>query len=254
MTVTNTKPKERYSYSRLSSFRQCPYSWKQRYIHGNKGIDNSFSDYGKIVHEILEQFSLGKLELFELSSIFESRFDLVNWNFPHNKFVDLEESYRNKGIAYFDNFEGWDAEVLGVEQEFEFTINGYDFIGYIDLILKKDDDIIIVDHKSKSKFSSKRDKMEYTRQLYLYAYWVHEKYGKYPAKLIFNLFKSQVMIEIPFNMVAYKETIKWVLDTIEAIKIETEFKPNVDVFFCANLCNIRETCIHRTGVQILEGE
>ena len=96
--------------------------------------------------------------------------------------------------------------------------------------------------------------MEYTRQLYLYAYWVHEKYGKYPAKLIFNLFKSQVMIEIPFNMVAYKETIKWVLDTIEAIKIETEFKPNVDVFFCANLCNIRETCIHRTGVQILEGE
>ena len=43
-------------------------------------------------------------------------------------------------------------EILGVEEKVEFTINGKDFIGYIDLLVKdkKTNEIIIIDHKSAS--------------------------------------------------------------------------------------------------------
>ena len=57
----------------------------------------------------------------------------------------------------------------------------------------------MLDHKSKGKFKSKKEQAEYARQLYVYAKYVKEKYGKFPKVLIFNMFNAGELIKIPFN-------------------------------------------------------
>ena len=159
--------------------------------------------------------------------------------------------YYDKGIDYFDNIDLdlENYEILGVEEKVEFTINGKDFIGYIDLLVKdkKTNEIIIIDHKSaslkilKNGKISKSDQqhfLEFKRQLYLYSIPVIKKYGSV-SKLKWNMFKDQKWIEIPWVKEEYDEAIQWAKDTLSLIEKESEWNPNPDYYYCHYLCGQR---------------
>lgn len=151
-------------------------------------------------------------------------------------------------------------EVLNVEQEVNLDIDGYKFIGYIDLVIrdKEDNKIIIFDHKSKSKFKNKTEHQEYLRQLYLYAIYVKEQYGEYPKQLIFNMFRAGQIIKANFNIDDYEKTKEWFIRTIKQIENDTKFYDKIfleyqhknkdisdyknDDFFCCYLCGSRMFC------------
>lgn len=61
-------------------------------------------------------------------------FDEVIEEFPPNKYVDMQQTYYEKGLDYFNNIDLIfdDYEILGVEKEVRFKIDEYDFIGFID--------------------------------------------------------------------------------------------------------------------------
>ena len=235
-----------WSFSRINAYEQCPRMFKMTYIDCLGQEENTFAQFGTFGHSLLEQYFNNKLEFFELSQIYEEKYrDNVKLKFPPNAYVNLNETYYKAGREYFDNFEGFynDCEVLGIEEEIRIKIGEYDFLGYIDLILKSKDGIIIVDHKSKSKFKSKKEKRDYLRQLYLYSIYVYEKFGEYPIKLIFNMFRNNTIIEEPFNIEALEEAKKWCLDSIAKIYNDTEFATKSDDFFCNWLCSTRSNCI-----------
>jgi hypothetical protein len=241
-----------WSFSRLNSFSGgCEYCWYQNYINRRRDSeDNAFATYGSIMHEILEQSIKGELMPWELIETFENRFIEEVGNFPDNKWVDLRESYYNQGIEYLQNFDFFNNyEILEVEPKVETEISGYKFIGYIDLLVKNknNDSIILIDHKSKAGFKTKEELRDYARQLYLYAKWVKEKYGKFPQVMQFNLFRKQDKQMIIFREKDYIEAQKWMLDTIEQIKNATEFKVSDDDFFADNLCNFRNDEGHIKG-------
>lgn len=238
-----------WSYSRINSFVTCKYMWYLTYIKGLKGKQNGYAASGTFSHSILERFAKGELEIWDLLDEFIDNYETeVPYKFPPNKYVDLGEKNYNSGIEYFTNFQGFDdlGNIVGAEIQvstyLEDKENKYKFTGYIDLLLEKDGEYIVLDHKSKGKFKNKKEQMEYTRQLYVYAKYVYEKYGKYPTELIFNMFNSQYQVHIPFNMKDYEEAIDWCISTINDIKNEIEFCKNVDKFFCDNLCNHRRIC------------
>jgi hypothetical protein len=108
-------------------------------------------------------------------------------------------------------------------------------------------DIIIVDHKSKGQFNSKKEQHKYARQLYLYSIYIKNKYGKFPQKLIFNMFRKCKTVIIPFNDNDYQEAIKWMKDTVDAIEGCFEFEPKFNDYTCWNICNHRETCEYKVG-------
>lgn len=235
----------RWSFSRLNSFYTCKLAWKKTYIDKEKGDNNCFAQYGLLVHEILEKYAKEDLAVFELPNEFEKDFvEKITYDFPPNKYVDLFESYHNEGIDYFNNFDGFDEfKILGVEKEIKFKLDDYEFIGYIDLLLEdKSGNIIVFDHKSKSGFKSKKEKAEYARQLYLYSIPVIDEIKKYPTKLIFNTFRKQKLIEVPFVLKDFEEAKKWAIDTIELIAKEENFEENPDMFNCNYLCNHRYNC------------
>lgn len=116
-------------------------------------------------------------------------------------------------------------------------------MGVIDLIcVDNEGNIIIVDHKSHSKFS-KKDLKSKLRQLYLYSKAIYERYGKFPTQLWFNHFKDN-FIEIQlFHKEDFDEAIEWALSTIQKINESIEFEPNnKDSFICHCLCDYRNSC------------
>lgn len=239
-----------WSYSRINNFVTCPYMWYMTYIKGFKGEQNAFASSGSFVHSILERYAKEELYIWDLLDEFVDNYDeQVPYNFPPNKWVDLGEKNYNAGVEYFSNFEGFDdiGEIVGAEIKVTTDLEDWDckyqFTGFIDLLLQdKDKEFIIMDHKSKSKFKSKKEQAEYAHQLYIYAKFIKEKYGKFPKMLMFNMFNANDIVKIPFNEKEYNDAIYWCVDIINKIKQETKFEKNVDDFFCNNLCNHRKIC------------
>ena len=241
-----------WSYSRLTSFHQCPYGFKLKYVDCNEGINNFFGEYGSFIHKILEMYAKGELEVFELSEYYEEHWaENVTFPAPPNKFVDIGQSYYDKGLEYLNNIDLIldDYEILGVEKEVSFDIGGYNFIGYIDLLLKdkKSGEIIVLDHKSHSLKLKKNGEVSksdmktfesFKKQLYLYSIQVEKEYG-HVDYLEWNLFKDMNHKRIEFKKEEQEEAIQWVVDTIKEIEETTEFNPQPDMFFCNFLCDQR---------------
>lgn len=251
-----------WSFSRLKCFDNCHKEFKMNYIDGLSKADNAFASYGLLVHELLEDYYNGKCEFFELAERFRDEYDeKVVEEFPMLYGKDLGEGYYKAGQNYFDHFEDdfSDYKVLGVEEQIKLDIGGYPFTGFIDLVLEdKDGNIVIIDHKSKNGFSSKREKNEYLRQLYLYSIHVYNKYGKWPVKLGFNMIRVPKIEWSDFSEEALHDAEQWFIDTVKAIYAEEKFDDKIKTsykaagkklaefkkfdFYCNSLCNMREHC------------
>lgn len=249
-----------WSYSRLSAFDHCKYSFYLKYIEKAFAEGNFYAESGTFVHEILEKYFNDKITLDEAARYYVEKYD----DYVCYK---VKQSIMDKSFEacadYFANVDfGWlnDYEILGVELELELNINGYKFTGFIDLLIrhKKTGDIIVIDHKSaaypfkKDGVSvlkkSQHDFAQYKRQMYLYSKGVKEKYGVFPKELWWNHFKEQKFAKITFDQKEYEESIEWFVNQIHAIEQEEDFEPKQDFFYCSNLCDFRNSCEYRKGV------
>lgn len=278
--LSNENKLERFSFSKIGCYEQCPYQYYLKYIHklyfdtyeeaqdfvssnyekekkinedkdknkfyivGCPDAGNAFSQFGGFVHEIMERYAKGELEIFELSGVYRDNFEKrVNLKFPPNNFVDLGETYYNDGLNFLNSFNGLDGfEVLGVEDEFEYEVEheGRNFIfnGFIDLELrrKSDNKLICWDWKSKAKFKSSEERYKYARQLYLYSRYMKDKFGQFPDELWFGMFRKQIIDKIKFNQDDYEEAFQWLSDGVDKTRNAIAFEKVEDEFFCGNLC------------------
>lgn len=248
-----------WSFSRLNSYYHCPYSWYLTYIELNKGVNSAFAEYGEVCHKVLEEYLKGKIDIWDLEDRYNTLWqEIVIHDFPSNKYVNLQEEYYQLGLSYFNNaffdFEKYD--ILGVEKEVHFTISDKPFIGFIDLLLrdKNTDEIIIIDHKSSNIKKKKNGEIsktsqahfeEFKKQLYLYSMPIIAEYGKV-NKLMWNLFRINDKIIISWNENDYKDTLKWVEDTINLIDKTSVWLPdNSKTYYCNVLCSHRNICEYR---------
>lgn len=250
-----------WSFSRLNSFYNCPYEFYLHYIECNPSQQNFFSEYGSLIHQVLEKYARDEISIFELNSYYEDHFnEAIPHDAPPNKYVDIRQSYFEKGMDYFDNIDLDlnNYEILGVEKKVEFELFGKKFVGFIDLLVrdKQTGEIIIIDHKSasikilKNGNISKSDQkhfLEFSRQLYLYSIPIIKEFGKV-SKLKWNMFKDRKWIEIPWKQEEYDEAISWVKDTLELIEKETEWAPNTSSkYYCNYICGQRNNaCEYKT--------
>ena len=254
-----------WSFSSINCYKNCPKCFYLSYLQEpslNKD-ENAFAQWGTLGHSLFERYANGELELYELFSAYENEYnEKVTLKFPPNKYVDLGTSYHDNGLEYFKNFDGFpdNWEIVDSEREINLTINGNVFIGFIDLLVKDKDTgkYIIVDHKSKSYFKDDNERDEYARQLYLYSLYVKEEFGEYPSHLIFNMFRANDVVTIPFDEKSLLNTVEWFSDTLNNIKSSTNFDDKITIlfkqknkplksfkkndFFCNYLCSVRSYC------------
>lgn len=252
-----------WSFSRVNSYEHCPFGWKLHYLDHIPQAGSAFAEFGSLCHELFEAYAKGDLVEYELADEYDNRFnEMVVDEFPPSRGRPMVESYYERGKELFSNFEGFNPnwEILGVEEQVNLNVSGYQFVGFIDLLVrdKTDSKLIVVDHKSKAKFENKQELAAYARQLYLYAQWVYEKYGEYPKELVFNMFRAGTVEIVPFSESALNDAIAWFVNTIKTIECDVDFWDKITTeyesqnkpldefkhndFFCNYLCGSRDHC------------
>lgn len=247
-----------WSYSRLSTFEQCKYSFYLKYIVEDESEylaeGNYWAEVGSFMHEILEMIFKKEMNPEDAVEYFVEHYD-DRVLYKTAKSI-MKKTY-DACIDYLTSEDYWwikECEILGVEQVVNLEIDGHKFTGYIDLLLrnKHTGDIILMDHKSATyPLSAKGDRVlknhsksfeSYRKQMYLYCHAVKQLFGEYPRCIVWNHFKAGSMVKIEFDQTEYDATIRWFIDTISAIKREQDYPETIDYFFCHNLCDFRNSC------------
>ena len=262
MLLSLLKDDHRYSYSQLTSFSECPFAYYLKYIEEREEASNGFAEQGSLIHKLLDEWANGKLNAEQLPIEYERRYpDTVVTSFPRMLAAKgyTEKTYQ-QGLSYFENFRGFPGyEIVSAEEEFKAPLRLTDgterpFDAFVDLILRSSftGGLCVLDHKSKSLATFKKERDSMYKQQYLYSYFVHEKYGEWPEMLAFSLFKENGFIdEREFSMEEYNKTLEWAtnaIKTIESYEIldwmdckeqKTPGKPDM---FCAEICGQRRNC------------
>lgn len=250
----------RFSYSALSTYSTCPYSYKLSYIDSLPRENNFYSEYGTLVHECLEKYFKGELDIFELSLYYNKRYNEVIISPPPPYPPDISSKYRQEGEIFFNNF-NFDIEnyeIIFVEDKIDLDIDGIDFVARPDLVLKhtKTKKNILYDYKTSMPFRTDkktgreivdRQKMiSYHKQMRIYSYALrHEKNIPIDDIMLWFIRGDRKEL-VKTNKTLEKETIKWLKENVKAIKEENIFAyNNSNTYFCNILCNVRNYCKYK---------
>lgn len=262
----------RWSFSKLAAFQQCPMSFYLTYVE-NPGSDDElpgyFSEYGSLMHSILEQYYKGDLPVFCLADEWRDRYESEVVVAPPPFPKGFGEKNYDAAVRYLENFSGLPEgfEVISVEKKFVIDIGGYPVSGIADLVIGSPatGEVIIIDHKTKSAASMKKEYQLYRKQLYLYAIWFREWTGKWPTLLRFNMVKDGTFIDEPFDEAMVEETRQWFIDGIRRIEecdlfeawstciSEQEYAKAREPYFCKWICGVNPSCeryqdVHRASL------
>lgn len=242
-----------YSYTQLSQFRQCPYAYFLERIYRDENGDkleqqgNPFSENGSLVHDLLDKWAKHEIAADKLAEEYVRRYpDEVVSPFP--AFMKGQyEKLMAKGEYYFQMFDEFAGkEIVSTEHKFKTDLCGRKFTGIIDMVVTENDQLIVLDHKSKSLSSFRKSEQDMYRQLYLYSDYVKKWLGRYPDTLMFNLFNECGTLKSKqFSQAEFDECVRWADETMTMIENATELDymdTNPDQFFCQNLCSVREYC------------
>lgn len=238
-----------WSYSRIKTFSDCPYKFFLKYIHQYTEEEMFYASYGKFVHKLIERHYKSGIPKEQMKKEFILNFSSeVKGKRPSESIVC---NYFKSGLDYFESFNEFNLETIGVEKKVNFTIDGYNFTGFIDYIGRDKDDIIIIDNKSRN-LKSRSGRIKPTQkdlelddmliQLYLYSVPVINDFGTYPKKLCFNCFRNNTLVEEVFDCNKYINALEWAKQLINNIEETNVFYPSVDYFRCNYLCGLNNQC------------
>ena len=241
-----------WSFSRVTTFFKCPYKFYLIYIEKVEKRSKFHAEYGAFIHSILEKYF--KREFTEQQCL-----DYYIENFEEEVISYIKDSTKEKlymaGIDYFTSLE-WkydDYEILEVEEKARFKIGKYEFIGFIDVLLrnKNTGEITILDHKTGEFPIGKKGGIlkaraeeyeNYKKQLYIYSIYVRDKYGVYPTYLEWNYTRTSDVLRLPFEEDELENTKTWVIDSLEQILKEKKFEPIRNYMNCKMLCDVEDEC------------
>lgn len=245
--------KIRFSFSGLSTFHGCKHSYLLTYLtDGVERTGNFFSDYGLLVHDVLERFFRGELELIEMADYFSDNYTKFVTHLPPG-FIK-EKPYIEQGRAFFETFDfDRDAyEVLIIEDKIDVDLLSYKLVVKPDLVLKHKETgkIFLMDYKT--SIIEKNGKVDekkldgYKRQMYMYALYLQTKKIKIDEVwLWFIRQESNKLLKFKILKSGLSSIATWISKTVDEIKVEEDFAPDVQPFFCKNLCSVSSYCEHK---------
>lgn len=270
-----------FSYSKLSSFQNCPYGYYLTYIQHIKGEDNVYGILGNVVHDMYELLTKDEITIEEAKEKFKQEYELCKFlglTFPTKM---SEEKYVYDVEHSFDYF----IKPMGrLEQEryFQIEIENKIFRGYIDLIIfdDKNKTIRVIDYKTSSRFSKKDLESHKVFQLILYSMYLEKEYPEYKIlnpmfymlkyvnvinekgrtsiKEIYDIDElryevvSPLMVEVQYNDTMKEKLIKHIQEVTLDIAFndedeESDWYPTAEElrnnsFYCKNLCSHKKSC------------
>jgi hypothetical protein len=253
MTLENMK----FSYSSVSSFNTCAYGFYLSYIQYAERTGNWFSDFGLLMHETLERYFKGELEIMELAGFYEENYPkMVTSDAPPYP-AGIADRYYADGLRFFEEFDfnKDDYEVVFVEDIIETTHNDIKLVVKPDLVLKdkKTGEYLLLDYKTSNPFSKdgkpdKKKMADYRKQMYLYAYFINHNRDYKISKIRLWFVRVNKFDEFDYVEEDAGDVVNWFFNGILNIKFEEEFPPcdtTKNKFFCMNLCGVSAFCPYK---------
>lgn len=200
-----------YSFSSLSEYNECKYSFFLNKMLGIKGCENIYSNMGGCVHELLEKLQREEIttevaiQEFELN-LLENRMNDIT--FSSEK---IESNYTLSIIDYFSEYKTFKDDIVDfeIEKEFNIEINGIKIKGFIDLVLHHNDgSVTVIDYKTSSKYS-KADLADKGLQLILYAYAYELLTGKTIRMVCWDMLKY-CNVDVDGSVKTFANRNKWI--------------------------------------------
>jgi hypothetical protein len=248
----------RFSYSSLTTYETCPYSFKLTYLDKCDRIDNFYGQYGNLIHDTMFQYFADNLDTFELSRYFIEKYDSVMLSPPPSYPAGMEEKYKEAGLEFFDNFNfnKEDFTVIINEEKLEFEFDeGVMFVAKPDLVLlkKSTGNFILVDYKTSAPFRiDKRNgnekvdekKLEgYYKQMYIYTYALRNYKFTPIDEIVLWFTRPNRKVAIRWNEDSEEKAIAWLHKEVKKIRKDSKFLyNNSNAYFCNQLCSVRESC------------
>lgn len=248
--------KDKLSYSRVDTYKSCPYKYKLKYIDKNYTDDTSLAlRIGTILHLGLELKYLGRnyeevLEAVYNGCEYEGK-KVIGLNelkeeypFEWEEEDKFEKTYDQKIELYKERLaEPIDSEweCIGCEVEFSILFDNKCIIGgFIDRIDKNklNGDIRVVDYKSSKKPYEKKE-LATPMQMYIYALACREIYGKFPSEFVYDMIligEKQMAMTKGWENRGHKALSKQIDNLILHSKMDNRGmkpKPNCLCYWCS---------------------
>lgn len=254
----------RFSFSALTTYETCPYSYFLTYVKKCDRESNFYGQYGTLIHETMYQYFAGNLDMFELSGYFKDNYDKVVQALPPAYPAGMNETYREAGLVFFDNFsfDKTEYDIIMNEEKLDFDFDdGIQFVAKPDLILfnKTSGDFILYDYKTSAPFKTdKRNGKEtidnkkiegYYKQMYIYTYALRNYKFTPIDKITLWFTRPNRQVTINWKEEDEEKAISWLEGEVAKIKKDEKFLPNTNnPYFCLNLCSVRDSCEFKPGM------
>ncbi|HCX2167194.1 TPA: AAA family ATPase [Staphylococcus aureus] len=234
-----------FSYSRVDLFKRCPYHFKLRYIDKLTELPNYEANSPLIVGHALH------------TGIEKGKDAMLNEYF--NAFPIVTDDVINEAIKLEHNLEKaetWLAKIdtninFYNDYEFihEFQINKPEFIGFVDLIVKRKatNDIAIIDFK----YSNAVDKYKESPQLQIYKHYLEEEGYNIISMGYLFLPKSNIRQKKDESIIQFRNRLHQTMKKLKVtfIKIEPQ---EMDIIYFLNECREISNAIRNKTFDCLE--
>lgn len=248
---------ENYSHSKLSTFEQCKYKYKLKYIDKIPSpIEKSIEAHlGTAVHSSLEwlynEVMNGRIP--ELNQVIEKYTDFWQQDYKEEFLIVKKELkpeyYFNEGVKFLVDYylknnpfnDGTIAleKQIFIELEKDFP---HKIIGYIDRLVfnKEKNEYEIHDYKTANTLPNK-EKFEQDRQLALYAIAIKQIYGNHVSvKLVWHYLKHNMQIFSKRNDTELDKLKIETIGLINEIKNTKDFPVNKSIL--CEWCEYKQYC------------
>ena len=243
-----------YSHSKLSTFEQCKYKYKLRYIDKVRPpISGSIEAHlGTCVHDALEwiyqQVLIGRTP--ELDEAIERY--LETWKKFYNESLLVVkkdksvEDYFNLGIRFLTDYylkhRPFVDGTIATEKKISVVLSPeHQLVGFIDRLVynEKTGEYEIHDYKTANSLPSK-DKFETDRQLALYSIAIKEEYGDKPVLLTWHYLSYNMQIFSRRTNEDLQKLRKEILELIQIIENTKDFPCNKSIL--CDWCEYKPYC------------
>ncbi|MDD5747889.1 MAG: PD-(D/E)XK nuclease family protein [Actinomycetota bacterium] len=242
-----------YSRSRIDTFLSCPLKYRFKYIDGIRKEEENVEPWlGNVVHKTLHELLRLKKDfrrepkLEAAIEIFEKMWsDSVHEKITiHDEFANLDD-YRRRGLMFIENFfeaeKGRDyGEIVSLEGQVNFKIDGYSFTGYIDRLQKDGSTYHIVDYKT-SKSPLSQEAADRDEQLALYEIGVRQNFPQVEKVVLhWHMLSDGTVVDSSRSPEQLESLMQKVPILVNEIEAEKDFLP-LESGLC-NWCEYKEEC------------
>lgn len=229
-----------FSYSRVDLFKRCPYHFKLRYIDRLTELPNYEANSPLIVgHALHTGIEKGKKAMLKE---FYNAFPLVT-NDVINEAIKLEHNLE-KAKEWLSDFNNSFSFTGGYVFIHEYEINKPEFIGFVDLIVKRKgtNDIAIIDFK----YSNAIEKYKESPQLQIYKYYLEQEGYNVIAMGYLFLPKTSIRQKKDEDLIQFRKRLNVTMRKLKTTCLKIEPQEMEIIYFLNECKEIKEAIQEKT--------